>query len=50
MPRISSAPRFAAMKARPVTQAGSDRPARKKSRLLLMLRRARNPMLRTTTK
>ena len=30
-PRISSAPRLAEMKARPVTQAGSERPDRKKS-------------------
>ncbi len=28
---ISTAPRFAEMNARPVTQAGSDRPDRKKS-------------------
>jgi hypothetical protein len=32
MPRISMAPRFAAMNASPVIQAGSDRPERKKSR------------------
>ncbi len=31
MPRISIAPRFAATKARPVIQAGSERPDRKKS-------------------
>src|ERR671926_399950 len=30
---ISTAPRFAEMNARPVIQAGSDRPDRKKSRL-----------------
>ena len=34
MPMISTAPRFAAMNANPVTQAGSDRPDRKKSMLL----------------
>jgi hypothetical protein len=31
MPMISTAPRFAEMKARPVTQAGSERPERKNS-------------------
>ena len=31
MPMISMAPRFAEMNASPVTQAGSDRPDRKKS-------------------
>src|SRR3954453_8548224 len=31
MPMISTAPRLAEMKARPVTQAGSDRPEGKKS-------------------
>ena len=44
------APRLAAMNARPVTQAGNDRPDRKKSRLDLMLRLAAKPMPRTTTK
>ncbi len=31
MPMISTAPRLAEMNARPVTQAGSERPDRKKS-------------------
>lgn len=50
MPRISVAPRFAATKARPVTQAGSERPERKKSRLVFTLALAANPMPRTTMK
>jgi hypothetical protein len=50
MPRISVAPRLAEMNARPVTQAGSDRPDRKKSRLVLIERRAAKPMPSTTTK
>ncbi|GAA2908798.1 hypothetical protein GCM10020221_01100 [Streptomyces thioluteus] len=50
MPRISVAPRLAATKARPVTQAGSERPARKKSRLVRTDRRAAQPTPRTTAK
>jgi hypothetical protein len=49
-PRISSAPRLAAMNARPVIQAGSERPERKKSMSVLMNRRATNPIPSTTTK
>ncbi len=50
MPMISTAPRLADMNASPVTQAGSDRPERKKSRLLDTERRAMNPMPSTKTK
>jgi hypothetical protein len=50
MPMISTAPRFAAMNAKPVTHAGSDRPDRKKSMLLEIDLRAITPMLRTKTK
>ena len=50
MPMISIAPRLAEMNARPVTQAGSDRPERKKSRLLETARLARYPMPSTKTK
>jgi hypothetical protein len=50
MPRISMAPRLAEMKARPVTQAGSDRPERKKSSLVAIARRASTPMVMTITK
>jgi hypothetical protein len=50
MPSSSIAPRFAEMNARPVTQAGSERPERKKSRLVETDRRAAKPMPRTTTK
>lgn len=50
MPRISVAPRLAATNARPVTQAGRERPERKKSRLVFTERRAANPMPRTTAK
>ena len=38
------------MKAKPVTHAGSERPDRKKSRSVLIDRRAMNPMPRTTAK
>ena len=44
------APRFAEMKARPVTHAGSDRPERKKSSEPETDRRAAKPIPRTTTK
>lgn len=50
MPRISVAPRLAATNARPVTQAGRERPERKKSRLVLTDRRAAKPTPKTTTK
>ena len=40
MPMISTAPRLAEMNARPVTHAGSERPDRKKSRLVETERRA----------
>ena len=38
------------MNARPVTQAGSERPDRKKSRLSDTRRRAANPISSTTAK
>jgi hypothetical protein len=47
---ISTAPRLALMKASPVTQAGSDRPERKKSMLLDTEALAASPMPRTKTK
>ena len=47
---ISTAPRFAEMNAKPVTQAGSDRPERKKSMLLETDRLAGMPMPSTKTK
>ena len=50
MPMISTAPRLAEMKARPVTQAGNDRPERKKSMLVDTCRRASTPMPITTAK
>ena len=50
MPMISTAPRFAEMKANPVTQAGSDRPERKKSMLLETDRFAAMPMPSTKAK
>jgi hypothetical protein len=50
MPSSSIAPRLAEMNARPVTQAGSERPERKKSRLVETERRAANPIPRTTVK
>jgi hypothetical protein len=50
MPRISSAPRLAAMKANPVIHAGSERPERKKSMSVLIDSRATTPMPRTTRK
>ena len=50
MPMISSAPRLAETKARPVTQAGSERPERKKSALVRMARRAAKPTPSTVTK
>ena len=50
MPRISMAPRLAETNASPVTQAGSDRPERKKSSLVAIARRAMKPMPTTTVK
>ena len=50
MPMISTAPRLAEMNASPVTHAGSERPERKKSRLLETERRAIMPMPMTKTK
>ena len=50
MPRISSAPRLAATKARPVIQAGSERPDRKKSMSVLIDSRATTPIPSTTRK
>ena len=44
------APRLAEMKARPVTQAGSDLPERKKSMLVLIEVRAAMPMASTIAK
>ncbi|SHV76729.1 Uncharacterised protein [Mycobacteroides abscessus subsp. abscessus] len=50
MPMISTAPKLADTKARPVTQAGRERPERKKSMLEETPRRASRPMPRTKTK
>ncbi len=50
MPSSSIAPRLAEMNARPVTQAGSERPDRKKSRLVDTERRAAKPIPSTTMK
>jgi hypothetical protein len=50
IPMISRAPRLAETNASPVTHAGSDRPARKKSTLVLMERRAAKPTPSTVTK
>ena len=50
IPMISTAPRFALMNARPVTQAGSERPDRKKSMLLDTDARAESPIPSTKTK
>ena len=47
---ISTAPRFAEMKASPVTQAGNERPDRKKSIESDTRRRARTPMPSTKAK
>ena len=44
MPITSWAPRLAERKARPVIQAGIDRPERKKSVLVFMNRRSATPM------
>jgi hypothetical protein len=49
-PRISGAPRLAAMNASPVIHAGSDRPERKKSTSVLMNSRATKPMPSATMK
>ncbi len=50
MPMISTAPRLAEMKARPVTHAGSERPERKKSMESETERRAMIPMPSTNAK
>ena len=50
MPMISTAPRLAEMKASPVTQAGSERPERKKSIESETRRRAISPIARTNPK
>ena len=50
MPMISTAPRLAEMKARPVTHAGSERPDRKKSTESETCRRASSPMPSTKPK
>ena len=50
MPMISTAPRLALMNARPVTQAGNERPERKKSMLLDTEARALSPIPSTKTK
>ena len=50
IPMISTAPRLAEMNASPVTQAGSERPDRKKSRLFEIDRRAASPMPSTNAK
>ena len=50
MPMISTAPRLAEMKASPVTQAGSERPERKKSRESETRRLAIQPIASTNPK
>ena len=50
MPMISTAPRLAEMKARPVTQAGIERPDRKKSSDSETCRPAIRPMPTTNPK
>ena len=50
IPMISTAPRLAEMNARPVTQAGSERPERKKSSESEIERRAISPMPSTNAK
>ncbi len=50
MPITSCAPRLAEMKARPVIQAGIERPERKKSVLVRMKRFREKPMPSTKTK
>ena len=50
MPMISTAPRLAEMKARPVTQAGSERPERKNSIEFETPRFAYQPTPSTNTK
>ena len=50
MPMTSWAPRFAEMNARPVTQAGSVLPARKKSVLVRMTRLSAKPTPSTAAK
>ena len=50
MPITSCAPRLAERKASPVTQAGIDRPDRKKSTLPFIVRLSANPIPRTKRK
>src|SRR6266545_648016 len=50
IPRISIAPRLAEMKAMPVTQAGSERPERKKSVEVAIARRRAKPIPITNAK
>ena len=50
IPITSTAPRFAAMNAMPQTQAGSERPARKKSVLVFMNRFRKTPIPKTKAK
>ena len=50
IPISSIAPRLAEMNASPVTQAGSERPESRKSRLEETERRATSPMPSTSTK
>ena len=49
-PMISTAPKLAEIKAKPVTQDGSPRPERKKSMELDTLARAAHPIPKTKTK
>ena len=50
MPMTSCAPRLAEMKASPGTQAGIERPERKKSVLVLMWRLSAQPIPSTKAK
>ena len=50
MPMTSCAPRLAERNARPATQAGINRPERKKSVLVRMWRFSTKPMPRTKAK
>jgi len=50
IPRISMAPRFAEMKAIPVTHAGNDLPASRKSSLVAIARLANTPIATTKVK
>src|SRR4051812_39691643 len=50
MPMTSCAPRFAEIKASPQIQAGSERPARKKSELVFTYRFRETPIPKTKAK